>query len=241
MGTAVRDNFVEKCKAKEDFVKKEGGDPFGGNGFLGRAENYPFSKPMVYHDHERIEAGGYGEIRDKIAGDLLEGTRGDGLDRGQGRYGGVCVSLVLLAESTALNIAADIGSEARPPEFGGDQLASFQEAGMTGGLVIMAALEDGTAEGIVRRDIDAAFVCEDTGVDLPVSEAGAEGERNILMHGLECLEDEGVAGRGGFNAVGEGGVDEIDEERRREEGDIGVVGVVSGEEVRSAGEGIRAG
>ena len=120
MGTTVRDNFVEKSKTKENFVEKEGGDPFGGNGFLGRAENYPLSKPMVYHDHERIEAGGHGEIRDKIAGNLLKRTRGDGLDRGQGRHGGVCVSLVLLAESTAFNIAADIGSEARPPEFSGD-------------------------------------------------------------------------------------------------------------------------
>ena len=39
-------------------MEKEGGDPFGGDGFLGRAENYPLSKPMVYHNHERIEAGG---------------------------------------------------------------------------------------------------------------------------------------------------------------------------------------
>ena len=56
------------------------------------------------------------------------------------------VSLVLLAESAAFNIAADIGSEARPPKLSGDQLASFQEARMTGGFVIMAACEDGAAE-----------------------------------------------------------------------------------------------
>ena len=62
-------------------MEKEGGDPFGGDGFLGRAKNYPFSKPMVYHDHERIEACGDREIHDKIARDLLEGTGGDGLDR----------------------------------------------------------------------------------------------------------------------------------------------------------------
>ena len=152
----------------------------------------------------------------------------------------MCVSFVLLAESTALNIAADIGSEARPTEFGSDQLASFQEAGVTGGLMIVATLEDGTAEGIVRRDIDAAFVREDTGFDLPVSEAGTEGERNILVHGLESLEDEGIAGRGGFNAVGEGGINKVYKEGRGEEGDVGVVGVVSGEEVGSAGEGVGA-
>ena len=80
MRASVRDDFIKKSKAKEDFVEKEGGDSFGGNGFLGRAKNYPLSKPMVYHDHERIEAGRHREIRNKVAGDLLEGARGDGFD-----------------------------------------------------------------------------------------------------------------------------------------------------------------
>ena len=52
----VGDDFIEKSKAKEDFVEKEGGNPFGGERFFSRAENYPLSKPMVYHDQERIEA-----------------------------------------------------------------------------------------------------------------------------------------------------------------------------------------
>ena len=81
------------------------------------------------------------------------------------------VNFVLLAESTAFNIAADVGGEAGPPEFGRDQLASFQEAGVTSGLMIMAALEDGAAEGIIRRDVDATFVRKDAGLNLPVSQA----------------------------------------------------------------------
>ena len=32
----------------------------------------------------------------------------------------MCISFVLLAESTALNIAADERGKAGPPEFGGD-------------------------------------------------------------------------------------------------------------------------
>ena len=78
----------------------------------------------------------------------------------------------------------------------------------------MATLEDGTAKRVVRGDIDTAFVSEDTGFDLPVCEPGMEGKGNVFMHGLESLEDEGVAGGGGFNAVGEGGVDKVDKERR---------------------------
>ena len=64
---AIRDDFIEKSKTKEDLVEKEGCDPFGGDGFLGRAKNYPLSKSMVYHDHERIESRGDREIRDEIA------------------------------------------------------------------------------------------------------------------------------------------------------------------------------
>ena len=150
------------------------------------------------------------------------------------------VSLVLLAEGTAFDIAAYIGSEARPPEFSGDQLASFQEAGVAGGFVIVTTLEDGAAEGVVCGDIDTTFISEDTSFDLPVGEARTEGERDVLVHGLESVEDEGVAGGGGFNSVGEGGVNEVNEEGRREKGDVSVVGVIVGEEVGSAGEGIGA-
>ena len=81
LGAMIGDDFVKKSKTEEDFVEKEGGDSFGGDGFLGRAKNYPLSKSMVYHDQERIEAQGSREVRDKIAGDLLEGAGGDGFDR----------------------------------------------------------------------------------------------------------------------------------------------------------------
>ena len=61
-------------------MEKEGGNSFGGDGFLGRAKNYPLSKSMVYHDQERIEARGDREVGDKIAGNLLEGSGGSGFD-----------------------------------------------------------------------------------------------------------------------------------------------------------------
>ena len=106
--------------------------------------------------------------------------------------------------------------------------------------MIMAPFKDGTAERVVSGDIDTALVSEDASFDLPVSKAGAERERNILMHGLEGLEDKGVTHRRGFNAVREGSVDEVNEKGRQEEGDVGVVRVIRGEEVGPAGEGIGA-
>ena len=101
-------------------MEKEGCDPLGGDGFLGRAKNHPLSKPMVYHDHERIEACRGGKVGDKIAGDLLKRARGDGFDGRKGGHGGVCVSFVLLAEGTTLDIATDKRGKAGPPKFGGD-------------------------------------------------------------------------------------------------------------------------
>ena len=97
------------------------------------------------------------------------------------------VNLVLLAKGTALDVAADKGGEAGPPEFSGDQLASLQEAGMTGRFMVMAAFEDGAAEGIVCRNVDASLVSKDAGFDLPVSEPGTKGERDVVVHRLEGL------------------------------------------------------
>ena len=119
----------------------------------------------------------------------------------------MCVSLVLLAKGTALNIAADQGSETRPPKLSGDQLARFQEAGVASQFVIMAARKNGVAKGVVRGDVDTAFVGKDAGIDLPVGQLRTEGKGNVFMHGLEGLKNEGVARGGGFNSMREGSVD----------------------------------
>ena len=60
MGAMIRNDFVKKSEMKEDFVEKEGGDSLSSDGFLGRAKNHPLSKPMVYHDQERVKARGDG-------------------------------------------------------------------------------------------------------------------------------------------------------------------------------------
>ena len=107
--------------------------------------------------------------------------------------------------------------------------------------MVMAAFENGTAEGIVCGDIDMALVSEDACLDLPISKSRAKGKRDVLVHRLEGLENEGITRGGGFNAVGEGGVDEVNKEGWWEEGDVGVIGVVRREEVRAAREGVGAG
>ena len=99
----------------------------------------------------------------------------------------MCVGFVLLAFSTALDVAADKGDKTRPPELSSNQLAGFKETGVTSRFVIVASFKNGTVEGVIGGNVDVTFVGEDSSFDLPVSETRAEGERNIFMHELKCL------------------------------------------------------
>ena len=58
--------------------------------------------------------------------------------------------------------------------------------------MIVASFKDGTVKGVIRWDVDTAFVGEDAGFGLPICQPGTEGERNVFMHGLEGLKNEGV-------------------------------------------------
>ena len=241
LGALVRDDFVVEAEAKVYFVEEERSNAFGSDVFLRGTENHPLCKPMVNHDQKGIKAGGDREVGDKIAGDLLERAGCRGANGGERWDGGMGVGLVLLAGCTACNILSDVGGQARPPELGCDELACFQVAGVTGYFVIMATLEDSMMEGGVIGDIDVALIGQDACFDLPVGEAGMEGKRDVIIHGLEGLENEGVACRGRLDMVGEGNVNDIDKEGWGKERNPIVIVVRVGEEVRMAREGIRAG
>ena len=222
-------------------MEKECCNAFRGDVFLRGTENHPLSKPMVDHNQKGIEAGGRGEVGDKVTGDLLKGAGRRGANGGEGQNGGVRIRFVLLAGGAAFNVLADIRGEAGPPEFRCDKLAGFKVAGVTGTLVVVTLLENGMAEGIVVGDIDMSLVGQDACFDLPVGETGAEGERDVLIHGLEGAEDEGVARRGRLDTMREGNVDNVDEEGRGKESNPIVVIIRLGKEVRTTREGIRAG
>ena len=63
---------------------------------------------------------------------------------------------------------------------------------MTGAFVVMAPLENSVMKGVIIGDIDAALIGQDACFNLPVREAGTEGKRDVVIHGLEGLENEGV-------------------------------------------------
>ena len=99
------------------------------------------------------------------------------------------VGFVLLAFCTSFDITADKGSKAGPPEFGSNKLTGFKEARVSGsGFVIMTLFKNGTAEGVIGGDVNITLVVgEDSGFDLPVGKARAEGKGNVLMHRLKHL------------------------------------------------------
>ena len=80
----------------------------------------------------------------------------------------MCVRFVLLTSGAASNKGTNIGGEARPPELGGNQLTSFEKAGVTSGGVIMTPAENVAAEIASGGNKDAAFIGEDAIGILPV-------------------------------------------------------------------------
>ena len=97
------------------------------------------------------------------------------------------IGFVLLASSTALDISADKGGEAGPPELGSNKLAGFEEARVAGGCMIMAPFKDGMAKGVIGGDVNMALVGQNASFHLPVGEARAKRERDVRMHGLKRL------------------------------------------------------
>ena len=112
------------------------------------------------------------------------------------------IGFVLLAGCTAFDIFTNIGSEAGPPKFGHNKLAGFQVAGVASCFMVMAVLENSVAQGVVIGNVDTALIGQDAHFDLPVRKVGAEGKRDVFIHGLNGLKNEGVGGRGGCNVMG---------------------------------------
>ena len=58
----------------EYFGEEQRGNSRSIDGFLGRAENYPLSKPMVNQDQKGVKTSRKWEVGDQITRDLLEWT-----------------------------------------------------------------------------------------------------------------------------------------------------------------------
>ena len=115
----------------------------------------------------------------------------------------------------------------------------FQVAQVACSFMVMATSKDGPSKRGVGGDVNTTFIGEDSLSILPIRQTGTEGWGNGSIHGLQCLKDKRVEGRGGLDMVGEGHVDEVNEKRGWKKGDSFVFWHSRGEQIRSMREGVR--
>ena len=185
----IRDDFIIKTKSFKHFGEEQGGNSSSVNGFLGRAENHPLSKPMVDHNQNGIKTIRKGKVGDQVIGDLLKWVGIGGWNGEKWGLGWVCIDFVLLAGGTPTDITLDIRSEAWPPKFRGNQLPSFENTGVTSSGMVMVSGNDGTPKVSVGRDIDVSLVSQNSSIIVPVREAGTESCRNLVWEGMESVND----------------------------------------------------
>ena len=152
---------------------------------------------------------------------------------------GVCVCFVLLASCTARNVLVDEGGKTWPPKLRCNELASLENSGVTCCRMVMVSRDNGTAEGGVCRDVDTILEGQDTSIIFPIGEMRVEFGGEFSGECVEGVKDKGVGCGGGSKPVRQGGINEVDKEGVREEGDILVVGVRGGDMVGVARECIR--
>ena len=65
-------------------------------------------------------------------------------------------------------------------------MAGLKIPWVTGSLMIVTSSEDGVVEGVLWRNIDTPFVCEDMIIKLPVREARPEGSGMSSKDDCKC-------------------------------------------------------
>jgi len=99
----------------ENVFEKQGSNAGSVDSFVTRDENHPLHKPMVNHDQNRVKTRGKWQIRDHVAGNLLEQAGGGERDRAKPRDSWVSVNLVGLASNAASHKLVNKGGKTRPP------------------------------------------------------------------------------------------------------------------------------
>ena len=134
-----------KTEVFEYEVKKQLGDSCSINGFLARCKNYPLSKAMVDHDHDRIKSRRRREVGDEINGELFKRERDIRLDWEQRWDSRVCVGLVLLANGATSDKVLYEGGETWPPEIPFQDCLGTEDPHVTGQRGGVDGVEQGRA------------------------------------------------------------------------------------------------
>ena len=146
----------------------------------------------------------------------------------------------MLACGAAFDVLTHKLRETGPPEFRGDELASFKVSQVASSFMVMAAGKDGAMEGILWGNVDMTLIGQDMVIELPVREVRPEGSGDVLQGRLQVMEDEGVRLGRVTDVLMQFCVNEVDKEGVGEEDSRRVIQVV-GVEIGAAGESIRSG
>ena len=109
---------------------------------------------------------------------------------------------------------------------------------MTGSGMVMVTSDDRVAQVSIRGDVDTALVSQDASIIMPIGEARVESGRDSTRESMESVKDQWVRSRGGAKFGGKRGVNKVDEECVREEGDRLIVRVGRRDMIWSTRQGI---
>ena len=178
-------------------VEKKLGYSCSVHSFDARGKNYPLTKAMVNHNHDRVKTIDQRKVSDEVDREVLEGVRalkgkgGDGWDCRMGE------DLVCLANCAARNVFPDIGGKASPLVILGKESNGTK-------MTIMATFEGavGSSNQIMVGwfgDIETSFVIESSIVKGPI--LGSQPIKEGSFHLMDGLKDEQVAGGGVLDFV----------------------------------------
>jgi hypothetical protein len=66
LGVSIQDDLIIKSKLLVDMFEKKFGYPFWRDCLQARNNNYPLTKAMVYHDHDRVKTPWRRKISDEV-------------------------------------------------------------------------------------------------------------------------------------------------------------------------------
>ena len=147
-------------------VEKKLGYSCSIHGFGARDKNYPLTKAMVNHDHDRIKTIDQRKVSDEVDGEVLEGARALKGKRGDSWDCRMGEDLMCLANRTARNIVPDVDEKARPPIVLGKEGNGMKMAAMAAFKGAVSGSNQIVAGQL--RDIEMSFVIESSIIKGPI-------------------------------------------------------------------------
>ena len=115
--------------------------------------------------------------------------------------------------------------EAQPPKLQGNKLVSFENTWVAGRGMMMVMGDNLMMKASVSRNINMILIIQNTHIITPIREVEAKLGREFSRESMKGIQDKWIHGRGRAELVSEGGVNKVDKEDVRKEGDCLIIGI----------------